>query len=151
MNARIGRLLRTLLLDGRLVLAGFLLLAVIFVDFLFLHRIVPELDSLEHFLFGFVLSQLSSRAANAMALDESLTRRLGHKDSRRADLLVRLMGFFLLGGLLWEASERYVFPLFGSRPEPFFSFPITIANVDGTIDVAVGTVGCLLAWYLAKS
>ena len=128
-----------------------MLLVVVFLDFLFLHPIVPELDTLEHFLFGFVLSQFSSRAAKSMELDEPLVRKLRLEDSRRADLLIRLLGFFLMGGLLWEAIELYVFPLFGSRPEPFFSFPITLANIDGTIDVAVGTLGCLLAWYLSKS
>ena len=91
-----------------------------------------------------------SKTANSIALDELLTKKLRQKGSRRADLLIRLMGFFLIGGLLWEASESFVFPLFGYAPEPFFSFPITLGNIDGMIDVVVGVVGCFAAWYLAK-
>lgn len=151
MTEKIWEIVKAVLLDRRLVSAGFLLLAVLFLDFLFLHPIIPELDTLEHFLFGFVLSEFASKTANSMALDELLTRKLGQKDSRRVDLLIRLLGFLLIGGLLWEASERFVFPLFGSTPEPFFSFPITLTNIDGTIDVTVGVVGCIVAWYLEKS
>ncbi|UCE44027.1 MAG: hypothetical protein JSV57_00580 [Candidatus Bathyarchaeota archaeon] len=150
MSERIWKLIRAILLNKRLLPAGFLLLTVILLDFLFLQKIVPELDTLEHFLFGFVLSEFASIIANSMARDELLSGRFGH-DSRRTDLLVRLLGFFLIGGLLWEASERFVFPLFGPKPEPFFSLPITLKNIDGTIDVTVGALGCLLAWYLAKS
>jgi hypothetical protein len=51
---------------------------------------------------------------------------------------------------LWELSERLVFPLFGATPDPFFSLPITLANIDDTIDVTVGTLGCFVEWYLAK-
>lgn len=151
MTEKIWEIVKAVLLDRRLVSAGFLLLVVLFLDFLFLHPIIPELDTLEHFLFGFVLSEFASKTANSMALDEFLTRKLGQKDSRRVDLLIRLLGFLLIGGLLWEASERFVFPLFGSTPEPFFSFPITLTNIDGTIDVTVGVVGCIVAWYLEKS
>lgn len=150
MREKIWKIVRAILLDKRLISAGFLLLAVIFLDSLLLHPIVPELDTLEHFLFGFVLSQFANRTANLMGLDEWLTRKLGQKDSRRVDLLTRLMGFLLIGGLLWEGSERFVFPVFGLMPEPFFSFPITLTNIDGTIDVTVGVVGCILAWYLEK-
>jgi hypothetical protein len=139
------------LLDTRLVSVGFLLLAVVFLDSLFLHLIIPELDTLEHFLFGFVLSEFANNTANSLALDELLTRKLEQKDSQRVNLLIRLLGFLFIGGLLWEASERFVFPLFGSTPEPFFSFPITLTNIDGTIDVTVGAMGCFMAWYLAKS
>ena len=151
MSEKVWKLIRALLNDRRLVLAGFLLLTVVFLDFRFLYPIVPELDILEHFLFGFVLSQFSSRTANSMALGELLSRRFEQKDPRRVDLLLRLIGFFLIGGLLWEASERFVFPLFGYTPEPFFSLPITLANIDGMIDVTVGAIGCLIAWYMAKS
>ncbi len=85
-----------------------------------------------------------------MGFDELLSRKLGLADSRRVDLLIRLSGFLLVGGLFWELSERFVFPLFGSTPNPFFSFPITLANVDGTIDVTVGAVGCFVAWWFAR-
>jgi hypothetical protein len=148
MSEKVRKLVRALFKDRSLVLAGFLLLIVVFLDFLFLYPIVPELDILEHFLFGFVLSQFSSKTANSMALNELLSRRLEQKNLRRVDLLIRLLGFFLIGGLLWEASERFVFPLFGSTPEPFFSLPITLANIDGMIDVIVGALGCLIAWYI---
>ena len=145
------KIVRAILLDRRLVSAGFLLLAVVFLDSLFLHPIVPELDTLEHFLFGFVLSEFVSKTASSMALNELLTRKLGQKDSRQVDFLIRLSGFLLIGGVLWEASERFIFPLFGSPPDPFFSFPITLTNIDGTIDVTVGAIGCFVAWYLARS
>jgi hypothetical protein len=147
---KVWKIIRAILLDKRLVSVILLLLAVDLLDILFLHSIVPELDILEHFLFGFVLSELASKTANSIALDKLLTRKLRQKDSRSADLLIRLIGFFLIGGLLWEASESFVFPLFGYAPDPFFSFPVTLGNVDGMIDVAVGTVGCFVAWYLAK-
>jgi len=146
----VWKIVRAILLDKMLVSVILLLLAVDLLDILFLHSIVPELDILEHFLFGFALSELASKTANSIALDELLTKKLRQKGSRRADLLIRLMGFFLIGGLLWEASELFVFPLFGYTPDPFFSFPITLGNIDGMIDVVVGVVGCFVAWYLAK-
>jgi len=151
MSEKIWKLVGAILLDRRLVSAGLLLLAVLFLDFLLLHQIVPELDTLEHFLFGFVLSEFTSKTANSTALEKSLTRRLRWRDSRRVDLLIRLLGFLLIGGLVWEASELFLFPLFGSTPDPFFAFPITLANIDGTIDVGVGVLGCILAWSLAKT
>ncbi len=150
MSEKIWKIVRAILLDKRLVSVGFLLLAVVFLDFLFLHPIVSELDILEHFLFGFVLSEVTSKTANALAMDALLTKKLWKKNSRRVDLLIRLSGFLLVGGLLWELSERFVFPLFGSTPDPFFSFPITLTNIDGTIDVTIGAAGCFVAWYLTK-
>jgi len=147
------KIIRAILSDKRLISVGFFLLAVVFLDPLLpcgLHPIVSELDILEHFLFGFVLSELVSKTANSMALDELLSSKIGQKDLRRVDLLIRLLGFLLIGGVLWELSERLVFPLFGSTPDAFFSLPITLTNIDGTIDVTVGAVGCFVAWYLAK-
>jgi len=147
------KIIRTILLDKRLISVGFLLLAVVFLDYFLpcgLHPIVSELDILEHFLFGFVLSEFVSKTTTSMALDESLGRKFGQKDSRRVNLLIRLLGFLLIGGLLWELSEQFVFPLFGVLPSPFFSLPVTLDNIDGTIDVTVGAVGCVVAWYLAK-
>ncbi len=145
------KIIRATLLDKRLISVGFLLLGVVFLDFLLpcgLHPIVSELDILEHFLFGFVLSEIVSKTATLMALDELPAKKFGQKDSRRVDLLIRLLGFLLIGGVLWELSELFVFPLFGSKPDPFFSLPITLTNIDGMIDVAVGAVGCVIAWYL---
>ena len=110
-----------------------------------LHPIVKELDILEHFLFGFVLSDFVSKTANSMALTEDLSSKLRR---RRIDLLIRLLGFLVIGGVLWELSERFVFPLlFGSKPDPFFTFPITLTNIDGTIDVTIGALGCFVAWF----
>ncbi len=151
MSEKVWQIVRDILMDTRLVLAGLLLLALVFLDSQFLHPIIPELDIPEHFLFGFVLSEFVSKAVKSMALDKLLTRKLGQKDSHRVDLLIRLVGFLLIGGLLWESSERFIFPLSGYRPDPFFSFPITLTNVDGMIDVTVGAIGCFVAWYLAKS
>jgi len=153
MCTKMWKIIKAILLDKRLISVGFLLLAVVFLDFLLpcgLHPILSELDILEHFLFGFVLSELVSKTANSMALDELLRMKFGQKDSRRVDLLIRLLGFLLIGGMLWELSERLVFPLFGYTPDPFFSLPITLTNIDGAIDVTVGVVGCFVAWYLAK-
>lgn len=145
------KIIRAILSDKRLISAGLLLLGVVFVDFLLpcgLHPIVSELDTLSHFLFGFVLSELVSKTATSMTLDELLSKKLGLKDPRRVDLLIRLLGFLLIGGVLWELSEQFVFPMFGSKPDKFFSLPITLKNIDGTIDVTVGVAGCVIAWYL---
>jgi hypothetical protein len=136
--------------DKTLISAIVLLLAVDILDILFLHPIVPELDILEHFLFGFALSELSYRTANSSGLQEWLTRKIRTKNSQSTNLLLRLTGFFLVGGLLWEASESFLFPMFGYTPNQFFSFPATLANMDGVVDVVVGAVGCFVAWYLAR-
>jgi len=151
MKKELWGLVRAILLDRRLVFLGFLLLALVFLDYLVLHSIVSELDILEHFLFGFVLSECVSKAANSVGLNKLVSGKMGWKDSWRADFLVRLLGFFLVGGVLWEFSERFVFPLFGFSTDPFFSFPITLSNVDGAVDVAVGALGSVVAWYLKKS
>ena len=151
MKKELWGLVRAILLDRRLVFLGFLLLALVFLDYLVLHSIVSELDILEHFLFGFVLSECVSKAANSVGLNKLVSGKMGWKDSQRADLPVRLLGFFLIGGVLWEFSERFVFPLFGFSTDPFFSFPITLSNVDGAVDVAVGALGSVVAWYLKKS
>jgi hypothetical protein len=115
-----------------------------------LHPIIDELDTLEHFLFGFVLSDITSKTADTTNISEWLKRRFGQKDLRRTDLFMRLLGFLLVGGLLWELSELFIFPNFGSHPDPFFILPITPTNVDGAIDVTVGIAGCSIAWYQAK-
>jgi hypothetical protein len=148
MEKKMRSIVRAVLLDKRLVSVGCLLLAVVFVDSQLpcgLHPIVKELDILEHFLFGFVLSDFVSKTANSMALTEVLSSKLRR---RRIDLLIRLLGFLVIGGVLWELSERFVFPLlFGSKPDPFFTFPITLTNIDGTIDVTIGALGCFVAWF----
>ena len=132
-------------LDKRIVSAFLLLLVVVFVDNALLNPYFSELDILEHFLFGFILSEISNRMTTAMILHKLLP-----KATMRHDLLARLLGFLIVGGLLWESMEYFLFPAFGVRANPFFTFPITLYNVDGAIDVAVGILGCLIAWYTAK-
>ena len=100
MKKEIWTLVNAILLDRRLVSLGLLLLALVFWDFLVLRSIVSELDILEHFLFGFVLSECVSKTADSMGLNKMVSRKVGWKDSRRVDLLVRLFGFFLIGGVL---------------------------------------------------
>ena len=144
---------RAVLLDKRIVSVGCLLLAVVSVDSQLpcgLHPIRSELDTFEHFLFGFVLSDLASKIASSMALDELLSRKFGQWKPRRVDLLIRMLGFFFIGGVLWELSEYFFFPLLSRSPDSFFAFPITLKNIDGTIDVTVGAIGCFLAWCLAQ-
>lgn len=143
-------MLKAVLLDRRAVLVGFLLLAVVFLDFLVLHPIFSELDILEHFLFGFVLSECASKSACSIGLDERLTRRFNKWSVRQADLLIRLVGFLLIGGLVWESFERFVSPIFGTPYDPFFTLPLTLRNVDGAMDVTVGTLGCIVAWYVQR-
>ena len=147
-------IVKSLLLDKRLVSLGCLLLVLVFIDNQLLrglHPILSELDTLEHFVFGFVLSDFASNIANSTGFCAMLNAKFGQGKSRKRDLFIRLGGFLVIGGLLWELSELFIFPLFGGLPpDPFFSFPITLKNIDGTIDVLVGVIGCLMAWYLAK-
>jgi hypothetical protein len=145
--------LRSVILDKRLIIVGLLLLGLVSVHSVVRSRLPPvlsELDTLEHFLFGFVLSDLASRSANSLGFQKLLEKRLSRYSPSKVDLLIRLSGFLIIGGLLWELTELLVFPLFGTKPDPFFSFPITLQNIDGTIDVTVGIIGCVLAWRLAK-
>jgi len=102
-------------------------------------------------VFGFLLSDFASNIANSAGLYEMLNAKYGQRKSRKRDLLIRLGGFLVIGGLLWELSELFVSPLFGGpSPDSFFSFPVTLKNIDGTIDVTVGVIGCFLAWCLKK-
>lgn len=133
-----------MLLDRKVLVPGLLLLALLAADILILFRFVPEIDTLEHFLFGFVLSELSVRFANYYGLDKRVAR-LG-MSSNGVNLAIRLLGFILVGGLLWELTELLIFPLFGVPYNPFLEFPITPRNADGAIDVGVGVLGCLIAW-----
>lgn len=150
MERKIRMIVKAVLFDRRVVLPGFLLLAVVFLDFLFLHPIISELDVLEHFLFGFVLSESASKSTSAAGLDKRLTGRLNKRSVRQADLLIRLLGFLLIGGLLWESCERFLFPMFGAAYDSFFTLPITLHNIDGAVDVTVGILGCITAWYTEK-
>lgn len=150
MEKKIWAMAKAALSDRRVLLPGFLLLAIVFLDSLFLHPFFSEIDILEHFLFGFVLSESASKSASAVGLDKHLARRLDKGNVHHADLLIRLLGFLLIGGLLWESSERFLFPMFGVKYNPFFTLPITLHNIDGAIDVTVGTLGCITAWLTEK-
>lgn len=147
-------IVKSILLDKRLVSVGCLLLALVFIDYQLpcgIHPVISELDTLEHFVFGFLLSDFASNIANSTGLHEMLNDKFGQGKSKKRDLLIRLGGFLVIGGLLWELSELFIFPLFGGpSPDSFFSFPITLKNIDGTIDVTVGIIGCFLAWYSAR-
>jgi hypothetical protein len=133
----------------RVVLPFLLLLAVLFIDHFFMRSVFSELDILEHFIFGFIISEAASRIAISVGIVEWIRERWSKKNPRTLDLSVRLVGFLVLGGLLWESLECFLFPAFGWQCNPFFASPITLHNVDGTIDVAVGILGCILAWCTA--
>lgn len=150
MERKIWMMIKAVLLDKRVVLPGFLLLVIVFIDFLFLNRIFPELDIPEHFLFGFVLSESASKLANVLGLDKHLMSKFNEENLHYTDLLIRLLGFLLVGGLLWELSERFLFPMFEVPYNPFFTLPITLHNIDGAIDVAAGTLGCIMAWWTKR-
>ena len=131
--------------DKKVVSVFLLLLVIVFVDNFILQPHFSELDIVEHFLFGFVLSETSGKISKIRALGKPVT-----KPTFRHDLLIRLSGFLIIGGLLWESMEYFLFPKFGVATHPFFAFPITLHNVDGVVDIAVGILGCLSAWYLTK-
>jgi hypothetical protein len=133
-----------IILDRKVLVTGLSLLALLLADILILYRFVPEIDTIEHFLFGFVLSEISIRFARYYSLDKRLAQ-LGTSSSG-ANVAIRLVGFVLVGGLLWELIELLVFPLFGVPYNPFLVFPLTLRNVDGALDVGVGVLGCLVAW-----
>lgn len=94
-----------------------------------LSLVFSEVDTLQHFLFGFVLSDIANRFSNIVGIQKPLERKLQY-DSSRANLLVRLPGFLIIEGVFWESTELLVFPHFGTKPDSFFSFPITLENVD---------------------
>lgn len=148
------KIVKSILLAKRLVAVGCLLLVLVFIDHQLpcgIHPVISELDTLEHFVFGFLLSDFASNIANSTEFHKMLNGKSGQAKSRKRDLLIRLSGFLVIGGLLWELSELFIFPLLGGpSPDSFFRFPITLKNIDGTIDITVGIIGCLIAWYTAK-
>jgi hypothetical protein len=148
---KIWVMIKEILLDKKVVLSGSLLLLVVFVDFFFLQTISSELDILEHFLFGFVLSQLTSNFVRITGLDRRLIRWSNERISAsQGDLFLRLLGFLFIGGVLWEGSERFLLPTFGVPYNPFFTFPVTLHNIDGVLDVSVGILGSIVSWYTTK-
>ncbi len=148
-------IIQSIAVDKKLVSYGLLLLAFHIVGILFFYHIIPEFDILPHFWFGYVLSEYSSRGANSLNLQFRLTEKFENHgwatlNLRRADFLVRLAGFLLIGGLFWESAELLFSPLLGIKPNSFFTFPITPRNIDGALDITVGVIGATLAFLLAN-
>ena len=141
-----GNLLEALF-DKRIVAPFLLLLTIVILDNLFVRPVFSELDILEHFIFGFLISEAGSCVAESMGLMNWLVETKNKRKVRQLDFVIRLVGFLVIGGLGWESLECSVLPTFGWQCNPFFALPITLHNIDGTIDVAVGILGCLLAWY----
>jgi len=42
-------------------------------------------------------------------------------------------------------------PLIGHPADPFFTLPINMHNIDGAMDVIIGSIGTTLAWYKYKN
>ena len=144
-------MIRTLLFDRRILLSSTCLLGIVAADHILLQRYFSELDILEHFLFGFVISEVTNRLTKLTGWDRRLFKVMKLSNTHREDFLVRLLGFLVLGVLVWEGLEWAVFPNFGVPYNPFFSFPLTLHNIDGMLDVAVGILGCAVAWVTSRS
>ena len=141
--------------DRKLVLYGFVLLTLHAAGVLLFYRLIPEFDNLPHLWFGVTLSEYSSKAADSMQLQLRLVERSSKRGwakttYNQADYLIRVCGFLLIGGLLWEWLEIAYSPLLHIRPDSFFSFPITLRNIDGALDVTVGLLGATLAFFVSK-
>jgi len=152
---QVKAVIKSMVLDKKLVLYGLLLLALHMAGILLLYEIIPEIDILNHFWFGFVLSEYSSRGANSLNLQLLLAEKFRKHgwatNLRQVDFLVRLAGFLVIGGLLWEGLELFFSPILGIAPDSFFAFPITLRNIDGAIDVTVGVMGAILAFFTTSS
>lgn len=140
--------------DARLVSYGLILLTVHALGVMLLYNALPEYDNIVHFWFGFFLSECSSKAASAVHLQSRLAARIQRRgwasiSLYRADLLLRLIGFLLVGGLFWEWAELTFSRYFHIRPDSFFAFPITLRNIDGALDVSVGILGAVVAFLIA--
>ena len=145
-------LVRSILSDERLVSYGLLLLALHTTGMLVLYRIFPEFDIVTHFLFGFLISEYVSEGARNIGLHDTLTDKFDGNNwfttnPHRVDLLIRVLAFFLIGGFFWESAEFFLGPLVRHPPDPFFTLPINPRNIDGLIDVTVGILGTVVAWY----
>ncbi|UCE95554.1 MAG: hypothetical protein JSV51_07470 [Candidatus Bathyarchaeota archaeon] len=138
------------LFNYRVVIPFLLLITIFSIDHFFVRTIFNELDIAEHFIFGFIISEATSLIVASTDINEQIKRKINNENVRQLDLFLRLLGFLIIGGLLWESLEYYLFPIFGIPPNPFFSFPITLRNIDGTVDVIIGILGCILAWYTAN-
>jgi hypothetical protein len=140
--------------DKRLVFYGLVLLILHALGIVVLYDVIPEFDNVPHFWFGYVLSAYSSKASSAVNLQSRLCLGIQKRwwttfSIRQADLLLRLGGFLLVGGLFWEWAELAFSGYLGIRPDSFLAFPITLHNIDGTLDVSVGTLGAVAAFLVA--
>lgn len=138
------------LFNSRVVIPLLLLLFIVFIDHFFLRPIFSQLDILEHFLFGFIISEAISRVVTSVGIGKWVIKDVDNESVPQMDLFIRLLGFLIIGGLIWESLEYFLFPVFGVSSNPFFALPITLHNIDGTVDVTVGILGCILAWYTAN-
>ena len=150
---RVATVIKSIAMDKRLVFHAFLLLALHILGILFAYKLISEYDNVPHFWFGYVLSEYSSRGSTSINLQLRLTRKFQKyswttASFQQVDFLVRLAGFLLVGGLFWEWAELFFSPLLGIRPDPFFAFPITLRNIDGALDVTMGTMGATLAFLI---
>ena len=149
---RATTIIQSITSDKKLVFYGLLLLALHIAGTLIFYDLIPEFDVINHFWFGYVLSECSSKGANSLSLQMRLTEKIRKHgwatvDLKQVDFLVRLAGFLLIGGLFWESLELFSSPLLGIVPDSFFAFPITLRNIDGAIDVTVGVIGATLAFF----
>lgn len=145
-------IIKSITSDKKLVFYGLLLLALHIAGILIFYELLPEIDIINHFWFGYVLSEYSSKGANSLSLQMRLAEKFrkhgwATADFKQVDFLVRLAGFLLIGGLFWEGLELFSSLLLGIVPDSFFAFPITLRNIDGAIDVTVGVIGATLAFF----
>ncbi len=141
--------------DRRLVVYGIVLVVLQAVGTLFLRYLFSEFDMVPHFWFGYVLSEYSSTGANSLSLQQHWTERLrkagwSAADWGKTDFVIRLVGFLLIGGLVWESFEVVFNPLVGAPVDSFFAFPITLSSIDGFLDVSIGLVGATLAFLVSS-
>jgi len=145
-------IIKSITSDKKLVFYGLLLLALHIAGILIFYAVLPEIDVINHFWFGYVLSEYSSKGTNSLSLQMRLAEKIrkhgwATPGFEQVDFLVRLAGFLLIGGLFWEGLELFSSLLLGIVPDSFFAFPITLRNIDGAIDVTVGVIGATLTFF----
>jgi len=111
---------RSIASDKRLVLYGLILAGLHVAGILLLYDLLSEFDMIPHFWFGYVLSEYSSTGANSINLQQRLKQKLREvgwltADLRTTDVIIRLSGFLLIGGLIWESLELFFNPLVGEK------------------------------------
>jgi hypothetical protein len=153
---QVWAIVKSMVPGRKLIFYWLALLSLHILGILVLYDVIPEFDLVSHFLFGLLISESVSRGAHSIGLNEVLAKKLHkyqwfRKSLRRVDLLIRLSGFFLIGALLWESAEFLIGPLIGHPADPFFTLPINMHNIDGAMDVIIGSIGTTLAWYKYKN